>query len=1620
MLSLPNYIEDRNGNRIVSSSSGSGSSFAFSFTDTLGRTLISSNGFGPSGTTNTLSVANLTYQITWKTTSVNFSTPSTPIQQAGTCYPIPKAVNSPTVISQITLPNQKAYTFYYGTDATPHGAGTNPYGLLSEIDYPSGAWVVYTWKLSDTLNEMTDYPGWENKGAGACSADPAAICPAPVQDGCIYQYKTPVVASRQVFPGGSSTPSLTQTFTYSTTWASSGIYSGIYWIQKNTNLTTQDNVLGLSSLTSYSYTPVYLSNPPYSSTTLYPQVPVESSISYYDWGSSKLLRTVNKAWYDQYDIASEQTVLDTGISSQVIYCYVGTKCAPSPILSQLQERDEYDYGASTPSRKTITNYQSFSGTPGFIMDKPCQTVVYSVVNGASNRAAETDYFYDGTTGTTPCGADAGQALPGTGSYTGHDETAFGTTATVPRGNATKVVKQCFQGSTACSQGNSTTTHTFDETGQVTSSTDPCDNGACSDITGPNNHITTYSYANSYTVLSGGSNVNYTPSGTTNAYLTGTTDHLGHTKSFQYDFYNGQLTSSTDNNGLTTAYLYNDPFSRPTLVSNPDGGQTSIAYNDTAPTPTVTTTKKINSTTSITSVSVKDGLGRVTETQTSDPQGVVYKDTAYDGSSHVWTESNPYRKSDPTSSPGTTTHIYDTLARAKQVIKPDGSKVDTTYSGNSTTVTDETGRMRLSYSDAFGRLTEVEEPGAGATIPTAGSASVTISGSEQTWTGNPCQGVPGAPACPQTIPDAGAVTVTVNGYSASGGYGPGVTTQQIASQIANAFNAGVDSPVAASVNGSVITITATDPGSESNYPITTSETWNTTYFSNPSYTAGPSGATLTGGADGNLGSSPLVTQYAYDALNNLLSVVQYGSHNRSFTYDSLSHLVASNNPETGSIAYTYDANGNLTSKTDARTITTTYGYDALNRLTSRSYSNGDPANTIAYDQANCMGLPACQNIGYRTSLTDAAGSESWAYQVDKTNSRSLHQNVRTTAGITKTSTYTLDLAGNITQLVYPTGRIVNYTFSTANRPVTAVDSASGTLGQTATSNGITYATSPATLLSGCLSGAVCYTPQGSVYSMSIGQTSSFTGLNVNATFNNRLQPLEIKASTTAGSALDITYNFNDIVDYPGTTNHNAGHVYGITNNLNSSRSQAFSYDQLNRIISAGTTVTTGTYCWGYQYSYDAWGNLLAQAGWTPTYTGCSETVMSAVTANNANQITGLSYDPSGNTVGDGNYSYTWNGESEMTSAAGVTYSYDGDGRRASKSNGKLYWYGSGGEILAETTASGATTAEYVFFGGKRVAMLPAGSTAQYYVEDFLGSSRVMTTNTGTVCYDADFTPYGGERAYTNTCANAYKFEGKERDSESGLDNFGARYDASSMGRFMTPDDPLLYQDRSDPQTLNLYSYVRNNPLSSIDPDGHLTIIVPGTGWSSSDWNMDMKLVNEAKEQFHDSDVRILNWSGKLGGSQIDVGAHQLADVVNSHDFGPGEQLNIIGHSRGGDVALESSGYLDHKIDNLITLATPQYNEGQMNVNWANIGTWVNATTLQDVVQPLDSNAGGLNTWRYPGALNLRLNATGYGPITAHSAIWQNNSLRNLWWQFWQQHSQCHEWFDDKTNTVHGCI
>ncbi|HEX4030046.1 MAG TPA: RHS repeat-associated core domain-containing protein [Terracidiphilus sp.] len=81
-------------------------------------------------------------------------------------------------------------------------------------------------------------------------------------------------------------------------------------------------------------------------------------------------------------------------------------------------------------------------------------------------------------------------------------------------------------------------------------------------------------------------------------------------------------------------------------------------------------------------------------------------------------------------------------------------------------------------------------------------------------------------------------------------------------------------------------------------------------------------------------------------------------------------------------------------------------------------------------------------------------------------------------------------------------------------------------------------------------------------------------------------------------------------------------------------------------------------------------------------------------------------------------------------------------------------------------------------------------------------------------------YDCNPSFVHQCIlKASRYTGKERDSESGLDYFGARYYGSSMGRFMSPDPSgLVFASFANPQSLNLYSYVQNNPLSNIDPTG----------------------------------------------------------------------------------------------------------------------------------------------------------------------------------------------------------
>jgi RHS repeat-associated protein len=1330
---LADTVEDRNGNiaRLAINASN-----AVSVTDSSGRTSISTSGFGPSGSTNNVTVSGQTFQVTWRTVSANFSTqsvwagaPGWPDPVYDICSPPPSASDSQTVVSQITLPNGKSYQFYYGNDITPHSASSNPYGLVSEIDYPTGAWVTYSWKLggdgtlSQTLNELADFSGLFLKSCeicGACSSDPTG-CPAAVPDGCRYQYKTPMVASRQVSFGGSS-PALTQSFQYYTNWGSSLPSAG--WTSKTTTVTTTDYTTGKSASTTYSYKPVLpLTIPGGNPGSVPPQIAVEQSESYSDWNGT-LLRTITKDWLDQFDIILDQTTIPVGsgsISSKRTYTYVSN----NPFIREPQEMDEYDFGISPPSpptRKTATTYQSFSGALGTLAGAPCKVVTS---DASGNAVSETDYLYDN--GATVClasGSPTTAPVSGLASGT-HDDTNYPNTPSKPRANVTTITKW-LNGGTSPS-----TSYSYDKTGHVISATDACGNTTCSDVAGTS-HTTQYSYNDAYTILSGGQNTTYTPSnGATNALLTKITDPLGHIATFTYDYNTSELTSATDQNSQTTSYIYNDVFARPTQVNAPDG-TTKVVYNDAPPSPTITTCTLINGTASAACSAtspptgwkvnqvIADGMGHPTQTQlVSDPEGTTYVDTTYDGFGRVKTVSNPYRDSGHTHyleamSYGTSSYAYDALGRTLTVTQPDGSTVTTSYSGNTTTVTDEANNQRISTTDALGRLTTVTE----------------------------------------------------------------------------------------------------DPGSGSHFNY--------------------------------------ATNYFYDTLNNLTCVEQHGSATsatgcasnpsndatsawrvRRFSYDSLSRLLSATNPESGTLSYVYDANGNVSTKTapapnqtGSATVTTNYSYDALNRLTLKSYTDGatatvkygydgvapsgcTPPSVVSHPSWGIYSTPAYL-IGRRSSMCDASGAAAWVYDV--MGRPVLEQRLLGSANVATGYLYNRD--GSMGRAYYPSGNYVNFGFTSAGRPYSVSDS----------SNWFVFPN-------------VSYYPFGGLAAMNMGSQSNFTGLGPKIAYNKRLQPmLEYWLTNTApyqwlvkrcydfhmkggisASLGGITCSYPD----PGATGDN-GNLFQVQNKNDDNRTQNFTYDALNRITSGYSNGAN----WGQNFTIDAWGNL-TNAG---SITGkANPSPVNAAPASVKNQLPGIPYDAAGDATTDSlGHTITYDAENRISSVAGVTYTYDGDGKRVKKSTGTLYWTGPGSDTIAESDLSGTINEEYMYFNGKRVARVdrPSG-TVHYYVNDHLGTAQIVATPSSysTVTFsDSDYSPYGVEIPVSGSDPNRYKFTGKERDTESGNDYFGARYYESALGRFMTPDwaakaEPIPYANLLEPQTLNLYAYVQNEPLNNTDPDGH---------------------------------------------------------------------------------------------------------------------------------------------------------------------------------------------------------
>jgi RHS repeat-associated protein len=285
---------------------------------------------------------------------------------------------------------------------------------------------------------------------------------------------------------------------------------------------------------------------------------------------------------------------------------------------------------------------------------------------------------------------------------------------------------------------------------------------------------------------------------------------------------------------------------------------------------------------------------------------------------------------------------------------------------------------------------------------------------------------------------------------------------------------------------------------------------------------------------------------------------------------------------------------------------------------------------------------------------------------------------------------------------------------------------------------------------------------------------------------------------------------------------------ITDPFNSSNQQncTYGYDGLARLH----TVGCGT-AWSQTFSMDAFGNLSK-----------SGTISFQPTYNNKNQVSLVggyapSYDADGNLLNDGVHTYTWDGDGNVVGIDSTTAVYDALGRLVEISNGshEQLIYGPGGGKLALMNGQTLQQALVPLVGGAEAVYGPSG-LAYYRHPDWLGSSRLASTPSRSVYYDGAYAPYG--ESYAESGTPDHSFTGQEQDvapsGQYALYDFMAREYNPTWGRWLSPDP--MGGNVLNPQSLNRYAYVNNNPLSLTDPLGldPMGLEPCPVVWSSEGW------------------------------------------------------------------------------------------------------------------------------------------------------------------------------------------
>jgi RHS repeat-associated protein len=276
---------------------------------------------------------------------------------------------------------------------------------------------------------------------------------------------------------------------------------------------------------------------------------------------------------------------------------------------------------------------------------------------------------------------------------------------------------------------------------------------------------------------------------------------------------------------------------------------------------------------------------------------------------------------------------------------------------------------------------------------------------------------------------------------------------------------------------------------------------------------------------------------------------------------------------------------------------------------------------------------------------------------------------------------------------------------------------------------------------------------------------------------------------------------------------------------------YTYDDFDRLA---TSVNSNPQQ-GYSYVYDQYGNrwqqnLTSGSGNSSILTFTAAT--SAVSNGNCyhasgltNQPDGYCYDAAGNLLSDGQHAYTYDAENRIISVDGgqtATYIYNGGGqriRKVSASGTADYLYDLSGHTVTELSGFGAWNRSEIYAVGRHVGTYRNGTT--YFVQaDWLGTERTRVLSSGDLFETCASLPFGDGLTCTGSAdPSPNHFTGKERDNESGLDYFGKRFYDNLLGRWTSADSQrVALRHLTNPQKLNKYAYVLNNPLSMVDPDG----------------------------------------------------------------------------------------------------------------------------------------------------------------------------------------------------------